>query len=469
MGPPPKNSNGRTISQDAFNELVKENIDDLGMEPDEALEDAIQTLTLQAVDLSGIVTCVPGESNVSDNPVMQCLTRLNQLNDSSSINRFTTEIVELLDKLSKLCSGEGNSGSSSNVAIANRNGGIQLVCSLCSKTTGCCESLLLSGLKTLALLINDVQSTETFRTSEGPKIVVDIISNQNKNLGILNSCFAVVSAAATGNEVVKESFMELKIDDLILQMLNKQISVQSVYDAIRVLLTPDDNRVLASQTFAFARRFAKLGIAEALVDSLHAGLTSQSLVSATIALKAVAVNDEICKSIADKGGIDVLLQCIDDSSQQGNKIVAKNCCSLLTKLAGSDSNKNCIVEKGGMNKLIHLAARFSDDPSVLQEVMLVISVLCLRSPDNAAHATEAGAGDFAIQAMQSFPAAQQLQKNACIMIRNLVVRNSENRQLTLLLNNGIEKIIRKVKQNNASCKEAATDALRDLGLDNYNS
>ena len=51
MGPPSKNA--RTISQEAFDELVKENIEDLGMDPTEALEDAIQTLTLQGVDLSG--------------------------------------------------------------------------------------------------------------------------------------------------------------------------------------------------------------------------------------------------------------------------------------------------------------------------------------------------------------------------------------------------------------------------------
>jgi hypothetical protein len=49
MGPPA----ARTISQEAFDELVNENIDDLGMDPDEALEDAIQTLTLQGADLSG--------------------------------------------------------------------------------------------------------------------------------------------------------------------------------------------------------------------------------------------------------------------------------------------------------------------------------------------------------------------------------------------------------------------------------
>lgn len=136
--------------------------------------------------------------------------------------------------------------------------------------------------------------------------------------------------------------------------------------------------------------------------------------------------------------------------------------------------------------------------------MSIICVLSLRSPENAARAVEAGAGDFAIQAMQKFPASQQLQKNSCLMIRNLVVRNPENRYVfqsrhnskegpklvevlsnftinhvksffsislnrTILLNNGIEKIIRKAKENHESCKDAATDALRDLGLDDYNS
>jgi RING finger protein 170 len=49
---PPKTT-ARAISQEAFNELVNENINDLEMDPTEALQDAIQTLTLQGVDLSG--------------------------------------------------------------------------------------------------------------------------------------------------------------------------------------------------------------------------------------------------------------------------------------------------------------------------------------------------------------------------------------------------------------------------------
>lgn len=99
------------------------------------------------------------------------------------------------------------------------------------------------------LSLPDVQSTETFRRIGGPTVLVNILKDGFEDLEILNSGFAVVAASAAGNEVVKESYMELKIDELILEILNRQRNdnIQSLYDAIRALLTPDDNRVVASQ------------------------------------------------------------------------------------------------------------------------------------------------------------------------------------------------------------------------------
>ncbi|XP_027160152.1 armadillo repeat-containing protein 6 [Coffea eugenioides] len=454
----------RTISQEAFDEMVKENIEDLGMDPTEALEDAVQTLSLQGVDLSGIVQCVPGESSVDDNPVVQALSRLKGLSSDSSDSE--NEIMELLGNLNELCSSKG----SGNAAIATKNGGVELVISILPKLKKSGPHRVLDlALSTLTSLIHDLQSTETFKESGGPEIVVGILNDESQHVSILNSCFSVVAVAASGNEVVKESFMDLKIDQLVIKILKEHSgwAFPSIYDAVRVLLTADDNRVVASQVYGYARRFAKMGIVETLVHTLHEGLSSPCVVSACIALKAVAVNDEVCRSVADNGGIDAILHCIDDCGEQGNKAAARTCCSLLSKLAGSDINKSLIIEKGGLQRLIKLAGRFSEDPSVLQEVMSHISILCLRSPDNAAQAIEVGAGDLAIQAMQRFPDSEQLQRNACLMIRNLVVRNAENRKI--LLSHGIEKHVRKAKGSHKICKEAATDALRDLGLDNYNS
>ncbi|KAJ8500693.1 hypothetical protein OPV22_011245 [Ensete ventricosum] len=465
MGP---SAGGRTISQEAFEALVTENMEDLGMDPEEALEDALHTLTLQGVDLSGIVKCIPGVSSTKDNPVIQTLDKLKDVTSSlgSSKSNITNdqEMVELLDKLYALCSVEG----SDNATIATRNGGVELLTRICSSLNVKIERLLVSALKALSSILVDVQSRETFRQNGGPKVVVGILNGSSKSPDILDGTFAVVVTASTNDEILKESFMDLKIDELIMKILKElpSSSLYKLYDAIRVLLTPDDNRVLASQVFGYARKFAKVGISDALVQALGEGLSSSNVASACTALKAVAVNDEICKSISESGGIDATLRCLGESSEQNNKIIARACCSLLSKLAGSDANKSVIVEKGGLDRLMKLSSTFSEDPLVLQEVMSIITVLSLRSPENAALAVEAGVAELVLQAMQKFPTSIQMQRQACLMIRNLVVRNPENR--TILLNNGIEKLIRRAKGSHESCKDAATAALRDLGLDDYN-
>lgn len=95
----------------------------------------------------------------------------------------------------------------------------------------------------------DLQSTETFRSSNGPKLVMRILNDRASDVNVLNSGFSVVAAAATGNEVLKESFMDLKIDELIISILREHSkgTISNLYDAIRVLLAADDNRVAASQ------------------------------------------------------------------------------------------------------------------------------------------------------------------------------------------------------------------------------
>lgn len=160
----PKKAAARAISQQAFDEMVQENIDDLGMDPTEALEDAIQTLTLQGVDLSGmhlrlycsalrsltrlfksyccfpgIVTCVPGESN----PVVECLGKLKE-------DKALPEIVELVDELGVLCEVK----ESGNAAIASKNGAVELIISICIKLRDERHRGLASGLNVLASLIH---------------------------------------------------------------------------------------------------------------------------------------------------------------------------------------------------------------------------------------------------------------------------------------------------------------------------
>eukprot|EP00882_Tetradesmus_deserticola_P034209 GHRQ01039162.1.p2 GENE.GHRQ01039162.1~~GHRQ01039162.1.p2 ORF type:complete len:149 (-),score=76.86 GHRQ01039162.1:42-488(-) len=60
-----------------------------------------------------------------------------------------------------------------------------------------------------------------------------------------------------------------------------------------------------------------------------------------------------------------------------------------------------------------------------------------------------------------------VQRQACMAVRNMVVRNTELRPGFLAA--GAEELLRSVKLLfPGSCKDVASAALRDLGLDNYN-
>ncbi|KAK8952161.1 hypothetical protein KSP39_PZI004170 [Platanthera zijinensis] len=134
----------------------------------------------------------------------------------TDVHGVAVELAEragLLDKLYELCCVEG----SSNASIATKNGDVELLTSLCDFLHGRSLKLLVSALRTLSSIIHDVQSTHTFRQSDGPKIVVDILKDGFQSVVVLENGFSVITTASTANEVLKESFMDLKLDEILVK------------------------------------------------------------------------------------------------------------------------------------------------------------------------------------------------------------------------------------------------------------
>lgn len=104
---------------------------------------------------TGIITCVPGESSIKDNPVIACLDRLKEF-DSVSIDgplrdEDFDEISSLFNILNELCSSQ----ESGNAAIAIKHGAVDLTCSICSKikTSTRSNRVVVPCFKALAVLI----------------------------------------------------------------------------------------------------------------------------------------------------------------------------------------------------------------------------------------------------------------------------------------------------------------------------
>lgn len=64
------------------------------------------------------------------------------------------------------------------------------------------------------------------------------------------------------------------------------------------------------------------------------------------------MQDEICRSVADNGGIDAILLTIDNCGEQGNKTVARTCCSLLSKVQSLTYNSLAYLT-GERTRLYH--------------------------------------------------------------------------------------------------------------------
>lgn len=98
---------------------------------------------------------------------------------------------------------------------------------------------------------------------------------------------------------------------------------------------------------------------------------------------------------------------------------------------------------------------------------------------------------MAVDLMDLHQSAGLMHRQACLMIRNMAVRNPENRSTfflfpwkwsngsssqfatfslsfrPLLLEKGVEPLLRRAKAQLSQCKEVASAALRDLGFDDY--
>ncbi|KAL2326380.1 hypothetical protein Fmac_025438 [Flemingia macrophylla] len=103
--------------------LVRENMEELGIDPSEALEDTIQTLTLQGVDLSGLVTCLPGHAQT--NPLIQCLNTFTHLLTVPTPHQ--NDVAQAVHTFHHLCS-----HFPPNTSIATKNDAVCLTSSLCS-------------------------------------------------------------------------------------------------------------------------------------------------------------------------------------------------------------------------------------------------------------------------------------------------------------------------------------------------
>ncbi|CAI7795295.1 unnamed protein product [Closterium sp. NIES-54] len=433
------------VTQEAFDALVREGMDEFDMAPHEAVDDAVRTLTMQGADLAGIVTAYSATGQRAQHPAAAAATQLTAAlagwkerqagGDGAYSGAHFHAVVEALCALRRALSpsvagtpggqaqqegvgGEegaavaGRSASGEAAVVAGRNEGLPAAVGALGVVLGAvergekggeaeegeeegggleravCDALTCSE----ELLTHVPGARDHFFRLSGPSLLATALPVPPFSSCSLTRVAAVgstVRAASVENEVIKEALMDaalhVKLLNAIVGIIHSKRTADgdgSVTDvakagsamcaccgAVRALVTNDDVRVAASNTFSNARTMADAGAVHVLLTAAAAFPAHVAVLPAVLAaLKAIAVNEDICRSIAALSGVPLVLAHLRAALASHCSPLAAPSAALLAQLAGSDANKVLIVETGGIPVLVEAVKAFVDDGAVLQEV-----------------------------------------------------------------------------------------------------
>lgn len=440
------------------------------MEPDEAVQAAVEEFEIQKVDLTGINKTF--YANRAVHPVVIVLKRLG--GEVSALTASATgdaaALRTVLTNLRSLATDNSNGEDfvAEALSLAGQKGAVGTLLTalpLLDKD----EATQLECLQTLGALLVTDPHRESFHKNGGTAAMVGILKNAPAGGVVAATTFATAAQACFKNEDNKASFIANGGDDALLRTFREAgddtPTLIAACTALRSVTVADDDRpCLTSGAFKTAREICNKGAASELIKVLRGAVEGCAALAtaACSALRRISVTDDICKEIADQQGVELLLQLCENYVDSPS--VTRTSLSVLRQLANSDANKNLIIRRGGLRALQRVSVG-AVAGSCEQALGLIVG-LTLRNPDGANAAVEAGCIDTIADVMAALPGEQWVQRQGCMAVRNLVSRTPEH--MTAFLAKGIEPLLRTAQtEHPMACKDVGGAALRDLGFEDY--
>ncbi|KAH1174925.1 armadillo repeat-containing protein 6 [Mauremys mutica] len=446
----------RQITQETFDDVVQENIMEFEMDPDEAVKDAVQQFESQGVDLSTVVKAArkPTSENGQEqnHDILQTLDSLRKSIADSALS----EVGEQLVRFSEQCREQ-----LAVRCLAGRKGACPVVLSACKLASGD-RSAMLKALHALSALMD---GQPDLLDSAGQELLLQTLKENADDAemtlaGIRCIRHACLKHEQNRQELVKGGILPL-LTGAIVRHGDCAGVVREASSALRVMTFDDDIRV----PFGHAHDHAKMIVSEnnglkILIEAAKAFTDDSSVLRELCAtLARLSVRNEFCQEIVDLGGLNfmvaLLADCIDHQE------LVKQVLSAMWAIAGNDDVKDAIVNTGGTDLIVLAMSHHLASPQICEQGCAALCMLALRKPENCKVIMEGGGALVALQAMKVHPREVAVQKQACMLIRNLVSRNRDFSQAILEM--GAENLIVEARAVHQDCDDIAKAALRDLG------
>jgi hypothetical protein len=200
----------------------------------------------------------------------------------------------------------------------------------------------------------------------------------------------------------------------------------------------------------------------------------ETLVSAFLALRAMAIQDDVVQSMNDIGVIDIAVKVLTDVVAESNNRSIEYChlttaiIGLLRNASANDDLKTSLCFRGKSMTVVQSTLDAMDlykTKAVLQEHACgLFAAMALRKPKNAVALCMAGTHKSIVNAMQHHPTSVTVQRQAALAIRNIASRSPELRSM-ILKDCDTEVTLRTISAKSLQCQDEVYAALRDLGLE----
>ncbi|KOC68226.1 Armadillo repeat-containing protein 6 like protein [Habropoda laboriosa] len=439
----------RVISQETYDEVVNENMEQFSMSPEEAIEDAVKQFEAQGIDLSNIIKdLIISDSNEL---IDSYLSQINiALEDKSYGN-----MPHILDKL-----GNELDKDMARRIYAGKKGAYK---SLIKLTKACCNNgtIVKAGLKTTTSLMT---GNPDLLNDEGIALQIQILETY-PDIPTLQCLLRWIRECCIKHELNRQGIFNADIFNKLKKILVRDdASGSELRDAcavIRALVLDDDIRHEYGKAHEHASVIAK-GALNVLTGLMPRYKKDKGVVGdLMITLAALIVRNEFCQEVEDAGGLKFVVDVMIDypDSEKLNWQALK----LLKALAGNDNVKSHIITSGCGPIIVCAISRMKDSECVVTAGLACISALTLRCSSNAGVFYDCGAPLVIIDAMKAYPKSVPVLKQAAWAIRNMSVRNKA--ECPEFVAHGVEDVLAKaLKLHGPKIENDVKAALRDLGL-----
>jgi hypothetical protein len=477
----------RRITQETFDEVVKENIEDLEMDMEEAYEDAVQQFQTQGVDLSNIWT-KPKVEGGEMNPIelVQKIAKSIPAEKEIEVENVASVLADV-NALAKII----EEGKEQTQSLLGTNGGIEALIDGINLHD---DQIMPACLHTMKILIKNHVTNRDFVREKGMATLTFAARSQLLNPVMLTKCFSTIRAATQKNENNKINFSKCGGNELLFNAMesywgNHECLVETCA-LLKSVTQKDDQRQDFSQAYDCAALFVEKGMLERIVIPLKAigeevaqpasifdvasaekvetpedkaqKLKVSAIVGLCGVIKNLCAKGDSVKAIYDLGGLTPTIKVL--VTFLNNAAVAKHAMMVVRSVAAQDDYKEVVSER--IPLVLRVLEVHNKNAGVCEQCCATVANLCLKQPDIAAKLGEAGAIPLIVRAIRTHLADEDKRGNialfmrqAALAVRNMVVRNAELRPL--FLEEGVEPLLREAHQYR-HCDDEAYSALRDL-------